>query len=303
MASSFTNKKDLKFVFTLPAGVSFAGTNSNTLTLKGFRATADVINSGSCAGHYSMASGNVRIYGMRLADMNTLTSSVWYAGGITRNNIQIFAVDGTTETRVFYGDIYTAVPDFSAAPDVCLNIATQASYYDSVAFAESYSYSGSIAAKTVMQYMAKQMGWTTEFYSVDTVFSNPHYAGPIMRQLQDAARDAQCTMMVEGNTFIILGRGGTRTKTSQNIPLISKDTGLIGYPQITLTGVNIKCLFNPAIYAWSKIKLQATSLESLNGIWYPHRIDHHLSSNYPGGPWFSNISLTNRQDAAIVGKS
>ena len=106
------------------------------------------------------------------------------------------------------------------------------------------------------------------------------------------------------NTLSIDGIGAQSGFSSRSgfYATFKAETGMIGYPQITMIGVNVQIVYNPMVLIMSKVKLE-TVVESLNGTWYPSRIDHHLSCNYPNGPRYSTLSLINSPDAKIVTKS
>jgi hypothetical protein len=72
------------------------------------------------------------------------------------------------------------------------------------------------------------------------------------------------------------------------IPLISKDTGLVGYPTFDGPGVNFVCLFNPAIAFLGQVKIES-DIPQANGYWSVMGVFHRLEALIPGGVWQSRI--------------
>jgi hypothetical protein len=69
---SFSNKKALRFVITLGTG-KFGSSNNDRVTLQGFRAIADIDK----AGGMMMGTLKAKIYGVKQADMNSITTLQW----------------------------------------------------------------------------------------------------------------------------------------------------------------------------------------------------------------------------------
>lgn len=109
--------------------------------------------------------------------------------------------------------------------------------------------------------------------------------------------------------------GVTKSADKDTVPLISVDTGLIGYPTYNRAGVSFTCLLRPDIAYYQPIKLdgpyvpagwvtgnnglnqqgQKVSTGPWTGIWLPTGITHEVTSEIPGGNWhtFVDAQLTN----------
>jgi len=110
---SFENKKALRFVITLGTG-KFGSSDNDTITLQGFRASADIDK----AGGMMMGTLRAKIYGVKQADMNSVTTLQWKPGTLIPNTVEVFAIDGAAETLVFAGNIVNAWADYQSMPDV-----------------------------------------------------------------------------------------------------------------------------------------------------------------------------------------
>ena len=81
---SFENKKALRFVITLGTG-KFGSSNNDTITLQGFRASADIDK----AGGMMMGTLRAKIYGVKQADMNSVTTLQWKPGTLIPNTVVV----------------------------------------------------------------------------------------------------------------------------------------------------------------------------------------------------------------------
>lgn len=109
--------------------------------------------------------------------------------------------------------------------------------------------------------------------------------------------------------------GATKSAAEDILPLISVETGLVGYPTYNRAGVSFTCLLRPDIAYYQPIKLdgpyapagwvtddnglnqqgQKVSSGPWTGIWLPTDITHEVTSEIPGGNWhtFVEAQLTN----------
>lgn len=109
--------------------------------------------------------------------------------------------------------------------------------------------------------------------------------------------------------------GATKGADEETVPLISVETGLVGYPTYNRAGVSFTCLLRPDIAYYQPIKLdgkyvpagwvtdnnglnqqgQKVSTGPWTGIWLPTSITHEVTSEIPGGNWhtFVDAQLTN----------
>lgn len=285
---SSTNKKHLRFVIALGAGDFGAG--ANVITLEGFRASADIDN----VGGQTMGAAQCKIYGMALSDMSAITTLQWDLMSKIPNTIEIFAIDGASDTLVFSGNIFNAWADLQSAPDVFLHIQAQAAWFNQIDNAAPISFDGDVSVASVMAQLAKKMGMAFENNGVDKTLTNCYLASSTLAQVQDVAEHAGIDFVVDKNTLAIMPRGLPRVGL---IPLISADTGLIGYPTFNGYGVSFQCLFNPALVFGGAVELD-TMQSRAKGQWVIANISLRLQSETPNGAWFSSV-LANQTGLAI----
>lgn len=277
---SFDNKKQLRFVITLGTG-KFGSSNNDTITLQGFRATADIDK----AGGMMMGTLRVKIYGVKQQDMNSVTTLMWRPGTRIANTIEVYAIDGAAETLVFAGNIVNAWGDYQSMPDVYLHIQAQACYFNGLQAVRPLSIKGGVDVAVVMARIAKDMGLVFENNNVSVMLTDVYVANTLKEQALELARAANFSLYIDDKVLAITNKYAPRKGL---IPEISPASGLVGYPTFDGVGVNFQTLFNPAITFGGSIKL-VTDLPQAAGEWIVTSVAHRLESEKPGGAWFSTI--------------
>lgn len=281
MASSFANKKELMFVITLGTG-TFGSSTNNQITLQGFRASALIEK----AGGNQMSTLRAQIYGVTQSDMNSVTTLQWKPKAIIPNTVQVYAIDGAQQTLVFSGNVVNAWGDYTAMPDVFLQIQAQSAYFGQLNAVPPRSYNGQIDVASVMAQIASSLGYTFENNGVSVQLSNQYLANTGMEQAKTLAKAAGIDLYLD-DTVLAITPPNTPRSTSF-IPQISAQSGLRGYPTFDGVGVNFLTLFNPSVKFGGSVQL-VTSIPQAAGQWIVTSISHKLESEKPGGSWFSNV--------------
>ena len=278
--TSFSNKKQLRFVITLGTG-KFGSSNNDTVTLQGFRAVADIDK----AGGMMMGTLKAKIYGVKQADMNSITTLQWKPQTWIPNTVEAYAIDGTAETLIFAGNIVNAWADYQGMPDVFLHIQAQAAFFNALKAIPPRSFKGTIDVPTVMAQIAGDLGYTFENNGVTTQLTDLYLPNTGLEQAKDLARAAGCDLYLDDKVLAITPPNVPRKAL---IPLVSPASGLVGYPTFDGVGVNFQAVFNPGVTFGGSIKLE-TDVQQAAGEWIVTSVAHRLESEKPGGAWFSNI--------------
>ena len=308
--SSFANIKDLEFVITLSnPNNSFAddGNKYNTITLSGLRAAVSIDNAG---GAY-LGTLKAQIFGVSESHMNTLTSLQWdnllvgsNSTSLAFNTIQVYAVDGTQKTLIYNGIILNCWGDYSAMPAVCIAIDAQIGYQQQVQSATPTSIASDTTVDTVMSQIAAVMGFSFVNDGVRiTVPAGTYLGNTAMEQARTLAQMYRFWMYMDGstnpNTLVITPYGSPRSVIS---PVISAQTGMIGYPAFNSSGIIVETLFNPSIVFGGSVKVQSL-IPKANGDWIVTSMSHSLTSQMPSGPWKSTINCVPYNIGSSVGVS
>lgn len=269
---------------------SFSESGSDTVTLRGSRTTVRIQNSGAPAG----STARVEVFGMTPSLMNQLSTLGLVFNIVPRNTLTIVAGDANSGlATVFSGTITAGYGDYNAAPDVPFHFECNSGLADAVAPAPASSFTGPTDVATIMSGFARQMNLGFENSGVTGKLSNPYFAGNTWTQLRACAEHAGINAeVINGNVLAIWPKGGSRT--GGPIPLISKDTGMIGYPAYTQQGIIVRTIFNPQIAFGGLVKVQS-SLKSVSdvGTWAVQKLDLALDSLVPRGHWMGTIYAYN----------
>lgn len=298
-----TRRIDLKF--QLGQG-SFGEGGFDTIELKGLRVSVEI----STTGDVSFSQCNLRVWGMPLDVMNKLTILGVPKTTGRRNVVTVSAGDDETGVSVvFIGTITEAWVNAQGSPEVSFVVAATAGYIYALKPVEPTSYRGTVDAATIVRGIATQMrpeGATAEFgptglrvenSGVSVQISNPYLSGSAMNQLRQVSRAGNFNLIIENNVIAIWPAGKVR---GQDVPLLSKKTGMIGYPDHTQAGIRIVSLYNPNLKFGVKVKVES-DLTPANGFWSPYVVSHALESEMPGGKWFTTIECNVFGSEAGVG--
>lgn len=285
MKDSFT-KKRLELTINIGAG-EFGEEIASTTVLSGLRMTADI----ALAGGVSPAACQLRVWGLTESRMNQLTTIGPVATELLgKNSISLSAGDDSGMTLVYQGAISEAFPDYSATPSVCLNIIAHAGMLQALKPVPPSSFSAnSVDVAFIMAELAKEMGFGFRNYGVDVKLSRPYLKGTLMMQARACARAADIWMTVDKGQLIIWPKDGPIG--IGDIPLISPSTGLVGYPTASSSKISFVTIFNPSIQYPGLVQLDS-SLPMGKGTFSVFNMNHSLSSEMPGGPWFSIVDCT-----------
>lgn len=299
---SFSNPKGLKFIISLGSTVfqTDAGpSNKNQIIITGLRAGVDI---DKAAG---MMNGTLkaRIYGLGESQMHDITTLAMQAAKYSEmqwqpNTITVFAIDGDAETLVFAGNIYNAWADYQGMPDVFLNIEAQACLFNRLAMSEPKSYKAPVNVANIMATLAKEMGFVFENNGVDVTLGDVYFDGTAYAQAQKLAEAAGINLIIDDNVLAITPPNTARK--TKDIPVISKESGLIGYPMPDAAGVHFQAMFIPQVRFMHQFKLVSDQIRA-SGVWTATAISYRLESEKPGGAWFMAVR-GNFEGTPYVGK-
>lgn len=275
-------KKQLRFKITLGEG-TFGDSLADTVDLFGFRSVAELVHPGG----ESMGMAQVVIYGLSPELMNRLTTIGTINKSVRlKNSIFIDAGDDIDGLQnVFQGTIFDAWADYNGAPDVGLNVIAYSGLDAALKPVNPTSYQGPADVATIMQDMADEAGLTFEDYGVDVQLSNPYFQGTTLSKIRSCARAAGIFHVIDRGALIIAPKDSAR---GSEVPEVSKETGMVGYPTLSSKGMNVRMIFNINILLGGDIQVQS-AIPMACGKWRVSNLSHSLSCEMPNGPWFTNL--------------
>lgn len=249
---------------------------------------------------------NAQIFGVSQSNMNSCVTFPYQsgkldqAGQIKMNTVQVSAIDGNAETLIFTGNIINAWGNYQNMPDVFLEIQAISTAISLLAPVSPTSFEGQIDVATAMAQLAQKMNLTFENNGVNVQLKNQYLAGTYVEQVQTLAKAARIWMYIDNEILAIAP--SYQPRTTIDVPLISPQTGLKGYPTFDSVGVNISSLFNPAVRFGGSIQIQS-SIPQANGKFIATNIAYDLDSLAPDGQWFMQIRGTKSGLAIGSGRS
>jgi hypothetical protein len=279
-------KRKIDVTFLLGQG-SFGESGADTVKVSGLRCSASItMGTGVAAGEL-----NLRINGLALDIMNRLTvlkQDFNNNMGKAANYVKVEAGDDDAGmSTVFYGGISEARADLSGMPDTSFELVAYIGILDTLKPVPPLSYKGQIDAALVMQDIAASMGRTLENSGVAVQLRDPYFAGTATDQMNAVARAGNFTAMLDP-TKQVLAIWPLDGKRQGLIPLINKDTGLVGYPTYAQNGISLTSLYLPGLSPGGLIKIE-TDLTPAAGQWSTYLVSHDLEAQVPGGRWFTHI--------------
>lgn len=241
-----------------------------------------------------MSELRAQVYGVSQQDMNSITTLQWRPDFIIENIVEVTAIDGTAETLVFAGNIVNAWGDYQNMPDVFLMIQARAAFIAQLKAVPPRSIKGSFDVSSVMAQIARSMGYVFENNGVNVQLTDVYLANTDLEQAKELAEMAGVWLYIDSGILAITPRNIPR---GGNMPTVSPQSGMVGYPTFDASGVNFQSLFNPAVTFGGKIKV-VTDIKQAAGEWIVTSIDHRLETEKPNGAWMSSIRA-NGQNFAI----
>jgi len=279
-------RRKIDVTFRLGQG-SFGEDGFDEVKLSGHRAQANVTTGDGV----TSAELALRIYGIPDEVMKKLTIlNQDYAQRLGKriNYVTVEAGDeGGSMSIVFTGGISEGWADFSDPPGGSFIVMATTALVDRYRMTEPTSFSGPVDAAIVMQTIASKMQRRFENNGVSVALSSAYFYGSAYDQMQDCRRAGDFNAMIDpqNGNLVIWPRNEARRA---QIPLISKDTGMVGYPAFTQFGVKATTLYNPALASGGKCHIDST-VPSATGDWYVYLVGHDLEAETPGGKWFTHF--------------
>lgn len=272
----------LQVQLTLNSGEFADGSNSKIIDSLAMTASIEKL------GPPDFGKASVEIYGMLLEDMEQLTTLNFQPLFVSRNYINIFAGDDVNGmSQVFAGTITSASADFNSQPEIKFKIEAQIGFFGAVTAQSPTAIKGSQSVSSFVEQQAQKLGLTFVNEGVTASIRNCVFNGSPLAQARAAAAAVGAELITDDDEMILLNKDQAR---NGDVPLLSKDSGLLGYPSITQNGIELKAIFNPAFKFAGLIEIDSI-VPKTSGQWRIVKLTHNLSSNMVGnGAWESSIT-------------
>ena len=274
MPTSTYFKKSLSVIITLRKG----GAN-NQYVFENCAIKASIEKTGGA----EFAKANVEIYGLTIETMGKLTTLSFQPLRNDWNFIEILAGEqGTTLQSVFKGEITLAYADLNNGK--VLKIQAQTGAYPVLIPDAPRSVVGEQSAASLIESLAKQSNYSFSNEGVTAMVKDMTVSGDPITKMRTIASHVGAELLIDDDTVVLLPSGGAR-KPQGGIPVVSVDTGMIGYPTFTNTGLSVSTFFRPDLRLAALVHVESI-IPGATGNWRIVKLSHELSANNPrGGAW------------------
>lgn len=235
-----------------------------------------------------------RIWGLPLTVINKLTTAGPVGFEIKGKNTITLAAGTEAKgqpsgrgSAIFEGAIVTAMGEMQSAPDVVLSVFATSIAAARVRPVAAFSQKGAADVATIMQALANSAGFGFVNHGVKATLSNPNFPGSAASQISTCAAAAGIGWSVEGGVLHIWPGNGYR---SGDVPVLSPDAGLVGYPTFSSQYLELRSEFQPTAVIGGRVTVAGSAIDGANGTWGIAGVTHNITSQTPGGPWFTDVS-------------
>ena len=278
--NSYT-EKTIRITAYLREG-SFGGGN-NTVVYEGLPTEVEISKSGGKDG----CKASITLYGMKLDTARQMTMLAFRKLQTYNNVVKIEA--GTKNQKldtVFQGEIVTAVPSIDQN-NLVFKMECRCGYYPNLLPTPPVSVQGETTVDKLMQQFATEAGYDYENRGITDSVKNSVFSGSPVQKAQQLATQMGFDLLIIDNKFVIQPY---ETEPKGTIPLVSKESGLIGYPGFTNDGIECQSLYNPDFELGGYFELKSI-LPHASGIWKISKLDTKLSAYMPTGTeWQSGLT-------------
>lgn len=252
--------------------------------IEGLACTVDIQKSGLPEKN----SARICIWGLNQQTMKSLTC-LSFNPLETRHNLVTVEVGEKDQglSVAFIGEISLSYADFNQAPDPCMIIEADSGTYPAQKATPVTTTNGFAPAENLFANLAREAGYALTNQGVTAGTVDVWLPGSPMDKMRKLAADLGIDLIIDDDSVVILPAGKAR---EGYIPLLSANTGLIGYPTFTQDGIACRCLYNPNLQHGGLIQTESVVPEA-SGIWKIYRLSHSLSA-YKSGPWESRMEAS-----------
>lgn len=273
---------------------TFAGGNNNQKTLSGYRVIASVTQPG---GNLGQDSAMVRIFGMSMSDMNTL-STLGTTPTLAPNNKIVIQTGEILEngdkgpmSTIYVGRIAQAYTDLAGAPEGSFIVQAFSLSYIAELTLPPTNGVGTVNAVDLIRGIASKVGFGFRCNptNLNVPIQDPYFPGSALTQIRDIVRAAN----IEWNNgalgaISLWQRGGTE---KGNPIEIGPSNGLIGYPAPSGEGLmQIRTTHNSELGFGQQVKV-TSSIQKACGTWKAISVTHDVEAEVPNGQWATTMVL------------
>ena len=218
-------------------------------------------------------SGSITVTGLTSSDIATMASFYEYNKAVLLpNTITLIAgYKNNIQSIIFIGSAQEAKPSFDTS-DKSISFEVSSAYYSNELNAISVSYQTTTLSAIMLEIAAK-LNLALNFTAVDKVIKNYAFQGQLFEQLNGLRK------MYKNDIYIYISNSMLCVVNADSsliaAPLVcSLETGMVGTPEPTFLGCDVKMLLQPTIIPGALVNVVSRRLPKLTGTYRAMNIRH-----------------------------
>ncbi|MFP1884433.1 baseplate hub protein [Lonsdalea quercina] len=279
------SKKQLRYEFTVKNG-AYDKDGNDKISISNVKSS---LRMGSY-GNYGGSQAEITIFGLGTELLSTLSSKG--IGIYTLNtDTKIDAYVG--DTKVYSGGIYASYANMNGQPETALILNAVSGLSLKTSSSASFSLPGAVDVSKMLSAICQVYGYGFNSTGLDGVTEqNPHYSGSPMDQIRDICETHKLWYQIFDDVLTVWPSNSSK---KDDVPFVSADSGLIGYPVFTQSGITFQTQFSTLLSQGRVVELE-TALPNASGRYLLTVVEHFLTSWTDGGSWHTVSQGVRRQD-------
>lgn len=271
--------------------------SGNTYIIDGLPVTARIDKTG---GFDALHQSDITIRGLSMdkaTEMKVLEYTDW---GERVNDIVVEAREGEEEAwyRVFAGNAISAVPQINTDGTMDFHIHAVAGACSISKVVTPTSVKEAVSAETLFRQFANE--GEIEYKPLGKLgvyVKNCVFTGSPKEKMRQLAVMIGCDAFIDDNALVTKEYGG---ETYPEVPTVSVENGMLGYPRYTSQGISFRCLLRKDIKFAGLVNVQSV-IKPFCGVWQIYKVSLKLDAYYPhGGDWHMDVDCMTRGREIVV---
>lgn len=188
--------------------------------------------------------------------------------------------------RLFDGTVYTST--VTMPPDIGITLVSLVNNI-ATSIIDTNSQAPLVQLEELCRSIATQNGLALEFNATPKMIANYSFTGAIGRQIEKLQMLGDIRCAVDNRTLIVMDKNGWRGNEKL---LISMETGMVGVPQASESGVIVRVLAAPSYQIGKRVEVVSKINPSVNGKEYRiDKIAYEIASR--DNPFYYTMRCTN----------
>lgn len=245
--------------------------------------------SGAKFGSDIMNQCTVRIYNLTRAQRNFILTTATPMK-IARTPIQMTVDVGRESSgtfRLFQGEVY--VSNVTPPPDIGITLTSLTNSF-AMGLIASNSQGPTASLQAIAKSIADQNKLTLNFKAKARMIANFQHTGAIAKQISKLALVGDVRAWVDNGVLTVIDKDGYADDRAFSL---SKETGMVGVPQATQSGVMAQMLVSPGINIGQKVSIKSDINPAVNGDdYFLSALSFEIANREP--PFWYTLTLTNQ---------